>query len=175
MHPMQCVFFGYRPSDFAVGVYIALSVFEGTASRVRGGKTMEWEMNEWGGAKSLMKNPGQPLGVASHVAANILPNYTYRSLCYVTLCYMCSTWVLTLRPQHTGKHWRPTMTGTIFSSRHLNCCPQRLWSHPTCWRYINQIIIIIIIINRRRRQFHDGCIRASRYSTAYEYSNFFAL
>jgi len=23
---------------------------------------------------------------------------------------------------------------------------QRLWSHLTCWRYINQIIIIIIII-----------------------------
>jgi len=24
---------------------------------------------------------------------------------------------------------------------------QRLWSHPTCWRYTNKIIIIIIIIN----------------------------
>jgi len=23
---------------------------------------------------------------------------------------------------------------------------QRLWSHPTCWRYTNKIIIIIIII-----------------------------
>ena len=26
---------------------------------------------------------------------------------------------------------------------------QRLWSHPTCWRYTNKIIIIIIITNRR--------------------------
>jgi len=26
---------------------------------------------------------------------------------------------------------------------------QRLWSHPTCWRYINQIIIIIIIITEQ--------------------------
>jgi len=32
--------------------------------------------------------------------------------------------------------WSPIATATA---------NQRLWSHPTCWRYINKIIIIIII------------------------------
>jgi len=29
---------------------------------------------------------------------------------------------------------------------HVTAALQRLWSHPTCWRYINKSIIIIIII-----------------------------
>jgi len=31
-------------------------------------------------------------------------------------------------------------------SQRLFQLSHRLWSHPTCWRYINKIIIIIIII-----------------------------
>jgi len=30
-------------------------------------------------------------------------------------------------------------------------CTWSLWSHPTCWRYINKIIIIIIIIDIERK------------------------
>ena len=33
-----------------------------------------------------------------------------------------------------------------FSHISMTIDNQRLWSHPTCWRYINKIIIIIIII-----------------------------
>jgi len=29
---------------------------------------------------------------------------------------------------------------------------QRLWSHPTCWRYTNKIIIIIIIIKDNKQK-----------------------
>jgi len=36
---------------------------------------------------------------------------------------------------------------SLFLHPHLECFQpfQRLWSHPTCWRYINKSIIIIII------------------------------
>ena len=36
--------------------------------------------------------------------------------------------------------------------RKLDLWTQRLWSHPTCWRYINKSIIIIIIIEERRNR-----------------------
>ena len=40
----------------------------------------------------------------------------------------------------TGLIFRQTFSSTTWTVR------QRLWSHPTCWRYINKSIIIIIII-----------------------------
>ena len=43
---------------------------------------------------------------------------------------------------------------------------QRLWSHPTCWRYINKIIIIIIIITSKCQDRDPVVFRCKYLKTA---------
>jgi len=54
--------------------------------------------------------------------------------------YYCERLLLEYMPTQLYKGTTWTFSSTTWTVR------QRLWSHPTCWRYINESIIIIIII-----------------------------
>ena len=53
-------------------------------------------------------------------------------------------WCLSSGTRSVGKRLISPLSGN--SAVLIPSIKQRLWSHPTCWRYINKIIIIIIII-----------------------------
>ena len=59
--------------------------------------------------------------------------------------------------EHAGRIWPvgQTLESQTFSSTTWTV-RQRLWSHPTCWRYINKIIIIDLLL-----LFADPCPRVT--------------
>jgi len=64
-------------------------------------------------------------------------------------CYCCSLffWI----------NWKCKRPSMLLFKIVLHQSYQRLWSHPTCWRYTNKIIIIIIIIWHKLTSW-SGCV-----------------
>jgi len=64
--------------------------------------------------------------------------------CSVTLCYSDGTVRVLLLMLIMASQYSDEINRCIDQLTYIYVC-QRLWSHPTCWRYINKSIIIIII------------------------------